>query len=238
MTNRMRSVASVAVCGLAIHGVITACGNIKSAAVDARAADALQAVDAPPTAETNIPSGTIVSFGGTTIPAGWALCDGSEVSRTTYSTLFAATGVHFGGGDGASTFNLPDLRGRFLRGVDGGAGQDPDAARRTSSKPGGATGDAVGTFEDYATARPRTQFTTDTQGSHTHANGDWNRLMRHTGMNTTTSNGDSTDGSGAEPDIGNAQPMLAAGAHSHFITGGGDADSRPRNVAVNYIIKL
>ena len=52
-----------------------------------------------------------------TAPAGWLLCDGSAVSRTTYSTLFAAIGTIFGSGNGSSTFNLPDMRGRFALGV-------------------------------------------------------------------------------------------------------------------------
>ena len=51
---------------------------------------------------------------------GWLLCDGSAVSRTTYSTLFAAIGTTFGSGNGSTTFNLPDLRGRFALGVSSG----------------------------------------------------------------------------------------------------------------------
>ena len=62
------------------------------------------------------PSGTIVQYGGTTAPTDWLLCDGSAVSRTDYADLFTAIGTAFGAGDGSTTFNLPDLRGRVAVG--------------------------------------------------------------------------------------------------------------------------
>lgn len=64
----------------------------------------------------NFPSGTIIAFGGATAPEGWVLCDGSTLNRTTYSALYSAIGNAWGSGDGSSTFHLPDLRGKFLRG--------------------------------------------------------------------------------------------------------------------------
>ncbi len=63
------------------------------------------------------PIGTILSFGGTTAPKGYLLCNGAAVSRTDYSALFAVIGTSFGAGDGSTTFNVPDLRGEFLRGA-------------------------------------------------------------------------------------------------------------------------
>lgn len=63
------------------------------------------------------PIGTILAFGGSEIPVGWHLCDGTAVSRTTYAELFAVIGTSFGVGDGSTTFNLPDLQGEFLRGA-------------------------------------------------------------------------------------------------------------------------
>jgi microcystin-dependent protein len=63
-----------------------------------------------------IPAGTIAPFGGGTVPTGWLLCDGSAVSRTTYAGLFAVLSTSNGSGDGSTTFNLPDLQGKFLRG--------------------------------------------------------------------------------------------------------------------------
>lgn len=56
-------------------------------------------------------------------PTGWLLCDGSAISRTTFATLFAAIGTTFGAGNGTTTFNVPDLRGRVPVGVDGAAGR-------------------------------------------------------------------------------------------------------------------
>ena len=64
-----------------------------------------------------VPAGCVMAFaGGGTAPSGWFICDGHEVSRTAYPALFAAIGVTYGSGDGSTTFNLPDFRGRFLRG--------------------------------------------------------------------------------------------------------------------------
>lgn len=59
-----------------------------------------------------LPSGTILSFGGAAAPSGWLLCDGSAISRAAYSTLFGVIGTAYGAGDGSTTFNVPDLRGR------------------------------------------------------------------------------------------------------------------------------
>lgn len=66
---------------------------------------------------TASPVGTINAYGGTTAPDGWLLCQGQAVSRTDYSELFSVIGTNFGGGDGSTTFNVPDLRGEFLRGA-------------------------------------------------------------------------------------------------------------------------
>ena len=84
-----------------------------------------------------MPVGSIQAYGGTSDPAGWLICDGREVSRQDYADLFAVIGTSFGAGDGSTTFNIPDLRGQFLRGVDspgtqrGAANVDPDGSIRT-----------------------------------------------------------------------------------------------------------
>lgn len=64
------------------------------------------------------PAGVIMMFGGATVPDGWLLCNGQAVSRTTYSDLFAAIGVAYGIGNGTTTFNVPDMRGRVPVGCD------------------------------------------------------------------------------------------------------------------------
>ena len=63
------------------------------------------------------PIGTILAYGGATAPSGWFICQGQEISRTTYSELFAVIGTSFGTGDGSTTFNLPDLREATTKGV-------------------------------------------------------------------------------------------------------------------------
>lgn len=70
------------------------------------------------------PAGQIAMFGMTTPPTGWLKCNGAAVSRTTYSDLFSAIGTTWGSGDGSTTFNVPDLRGRFARALDDGKGID------------------------------------------------------------------------------------------------------------------
>ena len=63
------------------------------------------------------PVGTISAFGGSTAPDGWLLCQGQALSRTEYASLFSVIGTSFGSGDGSTTFNIPDLRGKFAEGL-------------------------------------------------------------------------------------------------------------------------
>jgi microcystin-dependent protein len=81
---------------------------------------------APVVEGLGLPPGALMPFAGATAPSGFLLCDGSAVSRSDYSRLFAAIGTTFGSGNGTSTFNLPDLRGRVPVGVDGAAGRMSD----------------------------------------------------------------------------------------------------------------
>ncbi len=87
------------------------------------------------TAAAGVPTGTITWFAAATAPTGYLLCDGSEISRTTFAGLFAIIGVTYGIGDGSTTFDLPDLRGTFVRGVDDGTrALDPDSPRALGSE--------------------------------------------------------------------------------------------------------
>lgn len=97
-----------------------------------------------------IPAGTLAWYSGTSAPTGWLIGDGSAVSRTTYSDLYAVTSNAFGEGDGSTTFNLPDCEGRFIRGRDNASGTDPDAGSRTAMSTGGNTGDNVGSVQSDA----------------------------------------------------------------------------------------
>ena len=113
-------------------------------AIDTNVSTAFAAADVPP--------GVIASYAGTTAPSGWLICDGTtglnSVSDTTLADLFGVIGVQYGG-TGAADFDLPDLRGEFIRGFDNSAGNDPDAASRTD-RGDGTTGDAIGTKQGHA----------------------------------------------------------------------------------------
>jgi len=159
------------------------------------------------------PPGSIIAFGGSTPPSGWLLCDGSTYPVTQYPNLAAAIGNNFGGS--GSNFFVPDLRGRFLRGVDTAsannfgviATNDPDAATRTAMNTGGNTGARVGSVE------------VDTFANHTHG----------------IPGGQGSDGGqqGA-PTIYTI--AIGGGVYaSTYATGG--SETRPKNVYVNYIIK-
>ena len=87
--------------------------------------------------------GFIIQYATTTSPSGWLLCDGSAVSRTTYSALFSVVGTTYGVGNGSTTFNVPDLRGR----VPVGYGQGSGLTNRTMANTGGAETHTLTTTE-------------------------------------------------------------------------------------------
>jgi len=80
----------------------------------------------------NLLVGVVAGFSRTTAPAGWLKANGAAISRNTYSALFATIGTTYGAGDGSTTFNLPDARGEFIRGVDDGRGIDAGRALGSS----------------------------------------------------------------------------------------------------------
>lgn len=79
-----------------------------------------------------VPAGATMGFAGSTAPAGWLLCYGQAVSRTSYAALFAAISTTYGAGDSSTTFNLPDLRGRAVFGRDDMGGAAADRLRNTA----------------------------------------------------------------------------------------------------------
>lgn len=85
--------------------------------------------------------GTVIDYAGTTEPMGWLFCYGQAISRTTYSALFAVLSTTYGVGDGSTTFNLPDLRGRVVAGQDDMGGS---SANRLTGLSGGLDGDVLG----------------------------------------------------------------------------------------------
>lgn len=86
-------------------------------------------------------TGTVLPFAGAAAPADWLLCAGQAVSRTTYATLFGVIGTTYGAGDGSTTFNLPDLRGRVAGGKDDMGGT---AAGRLTAAGAGVAGTTLG----------------------------------------------------------------------------------------------
>jgi microcystin-dependent protein len=83
----------------------------------------------------SVAPGAGVAFWRNTAPPGWLKANGALVSRTTYAALFAAIGTTFGVGDGSTTFALPDVRGKFLRGWDDGRGLDAGRVFGSSQSP-------------------------------------------------------------------------------------------------------
>lgn len=110
------------------------------------------------------PAGAVMHFARSTAPTGWLKANGAQVSRTAYADLFAAIGTTFGTGDGFNTFNLPDLRGEFVRGWDDGRGVD--AGRAIGSAQGDAIRNITGTFDanidDGSTAKTGAFYYTGT----------------------------------------------------------------------------
>ena len=95
-------------------------------------------------ASSSIPAGILAPFAGSTAPDGWLLCDGSAVSRTTYSSLFAVIATTYGVGDGSTTFTLPDLRGRMALGLDNMGGTSRDiVTAATADTLGAETGEEM-----------------------------------------------------------------------------------------------
>jgi len=146
--------------------------------------------------------------------AGWLLCDGRELDRHDYPQLHGVIGTAFGGDGAAGTFRLPDLRGRFARGVDGGAGHDPDAGQRRAPAAGGASGDRVGSLQLDAFQGHEHHYTaTQETGSPAEA-GEAPTLAPLPDQATK----------GEVADSGYGQPRVAA-------------ETRPVNLALNHLIR-
>lgn len=170
------------------------------------------------------PVGSVTAFAGTTgnIPDGWLLCDGSPLNSTNYPSLFAAIGIAWGdGSNGSGTdFNLPDMRGYFLRGVSHNTTRDPDRNSRSSNGYGNKV--QVGSSQSDA-IRNITGRTAIGEFTESIQNGAFDGRSSYV-------NGSSN---GTEPG-GNSDFYTTFDASRVVPTGG---DNRPKNVYVNYIIK-
>ncbi len=181
----------------------------------------------------SLPVGTVIAWCGTSssVPAGWMLCNGKALSKSVYKELFTAIGTSWG--SAGDKFNLPDLRGRFLRGDDAGTGRDPDVKKRMPSNPGGsATG--VGSVEEDSL-----QNHAHEQTPHQHMYGRYTSSFGATtsasgyyavNMNSWTSSYTNTDSASA-----NIMGAIKYGTKSRVNAG---EETRPKNAAVNFIIKV
>ncbi len=160
------------------------------------------------------PAGSILITAANSPPAGYLTANGSAVSRTAYAKLFTNIGTRFGAGDGSTTFNLPDLRGEFIRGWDNGRGADP--------------GRALGSWQDSQNRWHGHSGSTNDNGGHSHSV-PYTRLK----VNNT--------GTGDVMMVGNINSVATsdAGNHAHNFTtsGEGGNEARPRNVALMMCIK-
>lgn len=169
--------------------------------------------------------GDMKPHGGATIEAGWLVCAGQAVSRATYAALFLAIGTTHGAGDGATTFNLPDLRGRSLFGKDDMGGV---AANRLTIGGGGVNGGtlgAVGGGESVTLTSATMPSHTHIQNSHTHG---FQATIGNNRTGSSVGSGTGNDGAGT---TGGATP-------TNNSTGSGGAHVNvPPALVANYIIK-
>jgi hypothetical protein len=159
------------------------------------------------TAGSALPAGMMAPYAGTAAPSGWLLCYGQAVSRSTYADLFTAISTTYGVGDGSTTFNLPDLRGRAAVGKDDMGGS---AANRITSGGSGITGTTLGASGGAQTVT----LSTAEMPAHTHTVG-------------TTGCG---AGSGLTGFFGGTTNTGSAG-------GGGAHQNTQPSIILNYIIK-
>lgn len=172
--------------------------------------------------------GMMVFFPTSTTPAGFLRCNGAAVSRTAYARLFAQIGTFYGAGDGVTTFNLPNPRGRFLRVLDDGQGLDVGRvlgslqADELRSHAHTASSAAGGGHTHTATAAAAGGHThtasTDSQGAHTHNVKEGTVAVILGQGETLTSGDDLTTG------INNTSTTSSAGAHTHNVTVNSVAD--------------
>ncbi|WP_052676567.1 tail fiber protein [Pseudomonas sp. 2(2015)] len=197
--------------------------------------------------DNNTPPGTIVYFASNTPPPGYLKANGAVISRTTYAALFAAIRVFGGAGDGHSTFNVPDLRGEFIRGFDDGRGVDPgrliasiQASQNANHVHGGTVSAAGGhahSVSGTATAVANAADLVGVGGFGSIAPGETAAsLAGNTAGVTAWRNFTSSGGNHAHPVVGSA---AAVGDHVHGVTihADGGNEARPRNIALLACIK-
>lgn len=193
------------------------------------------------------PIGTLAPWAGNAAPTGWLLAHGQAVSRTAFPDLFAVLGVTYGAGDGATTFNLPDLRGRFVLGRDNMGGS---AANRVTAAVSGVPATTLGGVGGDERLQQHAHGVTDPGHPHsgsTNITGDHNHVVTADVTNAFTGIGSGLSGSG---DVGIGDTATTtSGAHAHTVTvnsgltnisiqnaGAGGAQNIPPAIVLNFII--
>ncbi len=174
-----------------------------------------------------MPTGAVVPFGGSSAPTGFLLCYGQAISRTTYATLFGIISTTYGTGDGSTTFNLPDLRGRVVAGQDDMGGVSAD---RLTGQTGGVDGDTLG-----GSGGAETHTLTEAElASHSHAAAMQQAFQESSGITRTAL------GTTADDRDGVYRTSVSDGGGNLLIANTG-SDSAHNNVQptfiLNYIIK-
>ena len=195
-----------------------------------------------------LPVGCVLPYAGSSAPTNFLLCYGQAVSRTTYADLFAAIGTTFGAGDGATTFNLPDLRGRMVAGQDNMGGS---AANRVTNAVSGITGTTLGSAGGSQSLQTHTHTaSTSTAGSHAHTANVTDPGHVHSENSVGVAGGVSVTG-GATPiggftstgsaTTGITVSVVANGDHTHTVTvnneGAGTSQNMPPTIILTYIIR-
>ena len=183
-----------------------------------------------------VPSGSVFCMAVATVPSGYLECNGNAVSRTTYAALFAIIGTAYGTGNGSSTFNLPDLRGEFVRGFDNG--RNADSGRSIASSQG-----ASNASHNHSISASGTTSTKSLTGS---VNVISESFAGFGGSATgvfTKKGGFNAGGTPGGPDSNNCGGFDMDASHNHTVTvsgttGSQGAEARPRNIAMMYIIKV
>lgn len=165
--------------------------------------------------------GSVVPWPMTTVPSGWLECDGSAISRTTYTELYAVLGTAYGVGDGSTTFNLPNYKDYFLRGFDAAG---TDASSRTD-RGDGTTGASVGTKQAGAVEQ------------HSHANTATTSLANATNITASTANTTATAGANIATVDANTVSRVTISATTTMTNANyGGSETRSKNVTVKFII--
>ncbi len=176
------------------------------------------------------PVGTIIAYASNNIPAGYIACNGDQPAKALYPDLVAVLGTNWGVPVNTLNFRVPDLRGAFLRGKDGGRGYDDGRAARTADFAGAATGDNIGSYQ-HDDFRSHGHGVTDPGHSHSL------NTMAVRGFATATGSGRAYN-----PDYADTWLNNGTNGTDHRYTGisiqnNGGAETRPDNYNVNYCIK-